>query len=582
MPASAPWAGLAARLLLVVMVALSGAVGVASVSHPFVSPDSCCLPHGSTGLLPAARAPGSGEVSAGRPTGSLMAVSQPPARERYGVVVDRAPRVSSSNLSATGYISPSAGGVPLNVTFGLCPISGGLPPYTVVTHFGDGSTFSGPVSSFNGSWCYAYAVHLYRVAGTYTGMTWVNDSANGSVSWVDTVTAEAVPPSITVPVATPSTIDLGQTTALTVTPSGGTGSYSVYWSGLPSGCAGGKTTTLQCTPNASGRFGVSAAVVDSAGVGAVNASLELTVYADPVVVGTRITPATVDVGQQAALIAEISGGSALRYVAWSGLPAGCTSTNTTVLACVPTAVGSYRVAVSVRDTDGVTANGTPVGLEVDPQLLVTPVELAPPVIDVGQSTSFTSLASGGLGSYSYAWTGLPPGCGTADRATLECTPTAAGSFNVSMEATDANGDRVSSQAGCLKVITRLVVSFAATPLNLTEGGSLALEATIAGGLAPFTLQYSGLPPGCSALNASSLHCLPQQAGRFLVTVSVSDSINSSAAANVTVVVLANQSSVNSTASHPDGGLSPLVGVAIGVIAVLPVSAVYLAFRRRRR
>ncbi|MCI4318154.1 MAG: hypothetical protein L3J96_06410, partial [Thermoplasmata archaeon] len=59
--------------------------------------------------------------------------------------------------------------------------------------------------------------------------------------------------------------DAGVAMTFTAGPSGGSGGFSVAWSGLPPGCVGGDLVLLICAPSAGGTFPVSVNATDSAG-----------------------------------------------------------------------------------------------------------------------------------------------------------------------------------------------------------------------------------------------------------------------------------------------------------------------------
>ncbi len=83
-----------------------------------------------------------------------------------------------------------------------------------------------------------------------------------------------------------------------------------------------------------------------------------------------------------------------------------------------------------------------------------------------------------------------------------------------------------------------ISTFTASPPSITLGASATLTVSASGGTAPITYQYSGLPPGCSAANLSSLTCTPTAAGVFLITVNVTDHNGLSASATTTLTVSA--------------------------------------------
>lgn len=247
-------------------------------------------------------------------------------------------------------------------------------------------------------------------------------------------------PTISSPTASSVSLDLGQSTTLSVTATSGSGlGYSLSWSGLPTGCTSANSSTLTCKPSASGTYTVSASITDSNGMVVVSGPLSLTVLS-PLGAPTLSGSATsVDVGGSVTLSVTVSGGGAPYSYHWSGLPQGCVSANTAVQVCSPTAYGSASVTVTVSDSNGVALTSTAFQLVVAPRLLPGSVTMAPAAIDLGQTTKLTAGVSGGSGGLSYAWSGLPPGCSASNLPTLSCTPSAAGSFWVTVAVTDSNG-----------------------------------------------------------------------------------------------------------------------------------------------
>jgi hypothetical protein len=61
------------------------------------------------------------------------------------------------------------------------------------------------------------------------------------------------------------------------------------------------------------------------------------------------------------------------------------------------------------------------------------------------------VATGGDGGYTYAWAGLPPGCASRNNGTVSCTPTAKGTFSVSVSVGDAAGGTATSMAVAVTV-----------------------------------------------------------------------------------------------------------------------------------
>ncbi len=86
-----------------------------------------------------------------------------------------------------------------------------------------------------------------------------------------------------------------------------------------------------------------------------------------------------------------------------------------------------------------------------PPLQIDSFDAIPSAIPLGDSTTFTPAVLGGTSPFTYAYTGLPPGCASADTPTLPCAPTRNGTFAVSVRVTDATRASVSAT-------TTLVVS----------------------------------------------------------------------------------------------------------------------------
>lgn len=82
-----------------------------------------------------------------------------------------------------------------------------------------------------------------------------------------------------------------------------------------------------------------------------------------------------------------------------------------------------------------------------------------------------------------------------------------------------------------------VSSFAASPATVQTGATTYLNTTVSGGTQPLTFAYTGLPTGCASANSASLACTPTAAGKFNVTVTVSDSSGLTASKTTLLTVL---------------------------------------------
>jgi serine/threonine protein kinase len=248
---------------------------------------------------------------------------------------------------------------------------------------------------------------------------------------------------LTVTSNAPATATVGTAYSGTVTVSGGKGTYT--WAavtGLPAGLkatASGATLTISGTPTAAGSFTIPLSVHDSAtpqGSGA--KSLTLTVGEPPLVI-TSNAPGTATVGTAYSGTVKVSGGNGT--YTWStvtGLPAGLTATAsgaTLTISGTPASTAKTSTAtVTVSDTESTPqSKSTTVTITVS----APPVKItsgSPPNGTLRAAYSFTFTATGGTGTPTWTASNLPGGL-TLSGATISGTPTAAGTFNVSVTAT---------------------------------------------------------------------------------------------------------------------------------------------------
>ena len=71
---------------------------------------------------------------------------------------------------------------------------------------------------------------------------------------------------------------------------------------------------------------------------------------------------------------------------------------------------------------------------------------SPSTIPLGGSSYLNVSAEGGVGTLGYAYSGLPPGCASADTADLLCRPTAPGAYSVTVYVNDSVGGSANASA----------------------------------------------------------------------------------------------------------------------------------------
>lgn len=317
-------------------------------------------------------------------------------------------------------------------------------------------------------------------------------------------------PTLTSFTASPSTLDLGMTTNLTTVASGGTSPLSYSYSPLPSGCTSSDANIVSCTPTSTGSTTVVSTVTDAVGATATS-SLTLSVYPDLVLDRFTTDRSIVTATVPFVLSVTTSGGAPSVHYTYTGLPASCSSANVTTLSCTPQTAGDYTIQVTAVDGVGKSVSAT-VTVTVNSVPVISSFEATPNTLTLGTNVSFSVAASGGTGSLTYSYSGLPGGCATVNASTFTCKPSLVGSYTVKATVTDADG--VSANAS--QVVT---VNSGPAPAAASSSVSIAwwvwvvLAVAIAAVVAALVVwsRRRSPPPAPSAQGAASPKASPESA-----------------------------------------------------------------------
>ncbi|MGA8276147.1 MAG: PKD domain-containing protein [Thermoplasmata archaeon] len=158
----------------------------------------------------------------------------------------------SLNTTVSG--NASVGAAPLLVAFSSV-VTGGVPGYTYQWEFGDGTTNSSPDP-----------IHSYSSSGEYTARLGVRDSVGHSETSYWMVQVFPGGRALTLAIdASATNLTVGETTTLSLSPSGGVGAYALTWIAVPTGCIPVSSLLMNCSPAANGSYSASAKVTDSHG-----------------------------------------------------------------------------------------------------------------------------------------------------------------------------------------------------------------------------------------------------------------------------------------------------------------------------
>ncbi|PPU58862.1 hemagglutinin [Xanthomonas codiaei] len=322
--------------------------------------------------------------------------------------------------------------------------------------------------------------------------------------------------------------------------SGGTApyTYAITAGALPAGLTLSSSGVLSGTPTASGAFNFTVTATDSGAPTSGNRAYTLTVAGPTVTLPATALPAGTAGQAYASAINPATGGIApYTYAVTAGaLPAGITfAASTGALSGTTTSVGTFNFSVTATDSTSGTPSQATRGYTLSiaaPQITVAPTTL--PGATRGTAYSQALSASGGTAPYTYSISAgaLPAGLTLASNGTLSGTATVEGTFNVTVEATDANSF-TGTQAYALTVAGPNLVLPASTLPAGTAGQAYTATITPAtGGTAPYSyaLSAGALPAGITLDPASGgLSGTPTVAGSFNFTLTVSDSTPSPAA-----------------------------------------------------
>jgi hypothetical protein len=212
-----------------------------------------------------------------------------------------------------------------------------------------------------------------------------------------------------------------------------------------------------------------------------------------------------------------------------GLPAGLSMSPAGSLSGTPEKTGPFEVTVTASDSSGDTGMETlPLTIGC-PAISVGPAQLPGGVTGVPYDVAFTQ--SGGVGSVTFAAFGPFPAGISPNSSGLSGTPTAIGTFQIGVQATDSNGCQ--SPTTTILTLTISAPKFSMSPANGDECGPIF----------PFP---ASIPP---IANINGINY-------FEVQVYLYSSGNVAASANMTSATLGGFQAVNSSA--PGASIFPVI------------------------
>ena len=404
--------------------------------------------------------------------------------------------------------------------------------------------------------------------GTFNFTITATDSSAfpGPYSGSQAYTLTVVPPNITL---SSTSLPGGTRTVAynaSVTASGGTMpySYAVTAGALPGGLTLGTNGVITGTPTTVGTFNFSITATDaSTGTGPYTGTRAYSITvadATPVAANSSSTVAYGSANNTLSL--NITGGTPTSLSIVTPPTHGSAVVTGATLQYTPAAgyAGPDSLAYTASNGTGTSGTATVSITVSSPTITATPGTAD--TATVGAAYSRTYTWGGGAAPYSgYQVQNLPAGLSvtatTATTATVSGTPTAAGTFNLVLSATDSSTGTGPFSGGASLALTVGAPTVSIAPATLTAAPAYAAYSqtlTATGGIGPhsFAVTAGALPPGLTLSSAGVLSGTVGAAGTYNFTVTATES-SAGAYTGSRAYTLTVSASATYTAPSPTGG-----------------------------
>ncbi len=443
----------------------------------------------------------------------------------YSLVINGLAPVANA-VSATVAANSSANPITLNITGGAAAsvAVASAASHGTATASGTSITYT-PTAGFSGSDSFTY--------------TATNASGTSSPATV-TITVSA--PSISLSPGSLSNGTVNTAYSQTVSASGGTAPYSYSISGtLPAGLSLSTSTgVISGTPIGTGTFNLTVTATDANNATGSQA-YSISILDQAPVAGA--VSATVAANSSANPITlNISGGGAVSVAVASAASHGTATASGTSITYTPTAgfSGSDSFTYTATNASGTSSPATVTITVSAPSISLSPGSLSNGSVGTAYSASLS--ASGGAAPYSYTITAgtLPTGLSlSTSSGAISGTPSASGTFNMTVTATDANS-ATGSQAYSITIGALAPVAGAVSATVAANSSANPITLNISGGAATSVAVASAASHGTATASGTSITYTPTAgfSGSDSFTYTATNAGGTSSPATVTITVSA--------------------------------------------
>ncbi|BCL76177.1 hypothetical protein JHS3_19130 [Jeongeupia sp. HS-3] len=471
----------------------------------------------------------------------------------------------NQTITAAGGTAPytfavTAGAVPHGMTLSGSGVLSGTPTQSGPTNFTITATDSSGGTQYTGSSAYTLTINAPTLIMSPASGSALNGAAGTAYSQSFAASGGTAPHRLD-----PLSVDSGA---------------------MPTGLSFNTATgTLSGTPTSAGTVTFKVKATDSstgAGPHSLTGTYTLTIAAPTITVSPSTLPNPA-VGTAYSQTVSASGGvAAYAYAVSNGsLPSGMNlNAGSGAITGTPTAAGSFSFTVTATDANGFTKGQGYSVTVAAPSIAVAPASL--PAGQVGSAYSQTASASGGTAPYVFGISAgsLPTGLSLdPSSGAITGTPTAVGTFNFTVQATDSTGGGAPFSGSKAYTVTINPLAPVAGALSLTVPYNTAipidLAASISGGAASGVTVSTAPGHGTTTVSAAVVTYTPTAgysgtdsfsytatnvSGTSVATVSLIVNPQATIAGAVTATVAFNSSN-NPIALKLAGGVAVSVAVA---------------------